>query len=194
MKYCAMSIEKTLFMYRVCIIKRPRETWLHLTEFLIKKNNISRLFKCLQNFREYCLPPQKMIQWHCSFMHTFENTFPSMQMQGHGPIIWAKPNWTCLIFTIDFIYQSPHYELDWSHGFYLLFLLFFLQPRYLQRYAKAGKGRPLCNWFGFVDGAISRILRPVLNGNVLYSRYTWVHGVKFQSVVSPNGLIIKLEG
>ena len=145
-------------------------------------------------FREYCLPPQKMIQWHCSFMNTFEKTFPSIQMQRHGPIIWAKPKWTCLIFTIDFIYQLQHYELETRAMDFIFYFYFFLQPRYLQRYAEAGKDTPLCNWFGFVDGAISRILRPVLNGNVLYSRYTWVHGVKFQSVVSPNGLIIKLEG
>ena len=42
--------------------------------------------------REYCLLPEKQGQSHCSLMHTFEKTFLSMQIQIHGPIIWAKPH------------------------------------------------------------------------------------------------------
>ena len=48
MKYCSMSIVKTLLMYRVCISKRPREILQRLADFWIKKNDILRLFECLE--------------------------------------------------------------------------------------------------------------------------------------------------
>ena len=50
------------------------------------------------------------------------------------------------------------------------------------------------NYFGFVDGTVARICRPVLNKRVVYNGPQRVHGVKIQSVVLPNGLIINLEG
>ena len=70
----------------------------------------------------------------------------------------------------------------------------FLQPPYLQRYAHAvaRKDAPLFDCFGFVDGTIPSICRPVLNEN--YSSQTKVHGIKCQRVILPNGLIINLEG
>ena len=70
----------------------------------------------------------------------------------------------------------------------------FLQPPYLQRYADAvaGKDAHLYNCFGFIDGTIPCIYRPVLNEN--YSSQAKVHGLKFQSVILPNGLIINPEG
>ena len=88
-----------------------------------------------------------------------------------------------LIFTR--FYLSPHHHRLHS----------FLQPPYLQRQADAvdGKGAPLYNSFDFVDGAFACICRPLLNERVLYSQHTRVYGVKFQSVVLPNGLIINLE-
>ena len=69
----------------------------------------------------------------------------------------------------------------------------FLQPSYLQRYAHAvaRKDAPLFDCFGFVDGTIPSICRPVLNEN--YSSQTKVHGIKCQRVILPNGLIINLE-
>ena len=70
-----------------------------------------------------------------------------------------------------------------------------MQPSYLQRYvdAVAGKGAPLYNCFDFVGGTIAHICRPVLNKRVVYSHGIRVHGVKFQSVILPNDLIINLE-
>ena len=72
----------------------------------------------------------------------------------------------------------------------------FLQPLYLQRYANAvaGKAAPLHNCFDFAGGTTARICRPVLYERVVYSHDTRVHGVKFQIVVLPDGLIINTEG
>ena len=52
----------------------------------------------------------------------------------------------------------------------------------------------LYNCFGYVDGTVSRICRPVLNERVVYNGHTRVHGVKLQSLFLPNGLIINLVG
>ena len=94
-----------------------------------------------------------------------------------------------MIFTLESIYQRRHQRLELRN-------LYFLQPPYLQRYADAvaGKGAPLYSCFDFVSGTIAHICRLVLNERVMYSHNTRVHGVKFQCVVLPNGLIINLEG
>ena len=57
-----------------------------------------------------------------------------------------------------------------------------------------GEGAPLYGCFDFVDGKIVCICTPVPGERVLHSHHTRVHGVKFQSVVLPDGLIISLEG
>ena len=94
-----------------------------------------------------------------------------------------------LIFTLNFIYQRHYRGLELRN-------LYSLKPPYLQKYvdAAAEKGAPLYNCFGFVGGLIACICIPVLNERVVYNHDTRVHGVKFQTVVLPNGLIIKLEG
>ena len=61
-----------------------------------------------RTFREYCWLPVKQIRSHCSIMRTFQKTFQPMQMQRHGPIIWAKPNWTSFdIYTRFSLSTSP---------------------------------------------------------------------------------------
>ena len=138
-------------------------------------------------FREYCLLPEKQMQSHSRFIHTFKKTLQFMQKQRHGPMIWVKPSWTSFdIYTRFYLSLSP------SQTRVMEFI--FLQPPYLQRYADAvaGKDAHLYNWFGFVDGTIPCICRPVLNEN--YSSQTKVHGLKFQSVILPNGWIINPEG
>ena len=61
-----------------------------------------------RTFREYCLLPEKQMRLHCSIMHTFEKTFQPTQMQRHGPIICAKPNWISFdIYTRFSLSTSP---------------------------------------------------------------------------------------
>ena len=97
----------------------------------------------------------------------------------------------CLAFNaiLDFIYQHHHHQLQ-SWG------LNFLQPRFLQNYADAvsQKGAPLNNCFRFVDGTLISICRPSLNQRQVYNGQKRVHGIKFQSIVLPNGLIGNLVG
>ena len=71
-----------------------------------------------------------------------------------------------------------------------------LNPVELEKYAEAvfNKGAPLSNCFGFVDGTVRPITRPGENQRLLYNGHKRVHGLKFQSVVLPNGLIASLYG
>ena len=71
-----------------------------------------------------------------------------------------------------------------------------LNPLELEKYAEAvfNKGAPLSNCFGFVDGTVRPITRPGENQRLLYNGHKRVHGLKFQSVVLPNGLIAHLYG
>ena len=71
-----------------------------------------------------------------------------------------------------------------------------LNPLELEKYAEVvfNKGAPLSNCFGFVDGTVRPITRPGENQRLLYNGHKRVHGLKFQSLVLPNGLIAHLYG
>ena len=56
------------------------------------------------------------------------------------------------------------------------------------------RGAPLENCWGFIDGTVRPLCRPDQNQRVLYNGHKRVHGIKFQSVVAPNGLIASLFG
>ena len=57
-----------------------------------------------------------------------------------------------------------------------------------------GHGIPLTNCWGFVNGTVCPISRPVRNPRVLYNEHKKVHGIEFQSVAAPNELIANLFG
>ena len=55
-------------------------------------------------------------------------------------------------------------------------------------------GGPAPRTFGFIDGTIRVTCRPTLHQRQAYTGYGRRHGIKFQSVVSPNGMIVDLFG
>ena len=55
-------------------------------------------------------------------------------------------------------------------------------------------GAPLTSCWGFVDGTVRPINRPQRNQRIVYNGHKRVHSLKFQSVVTPNGLIANLFG
>lgn len=71
-----------------------------------------------------------------------------------------------------------------------------LSPLNLQRYAEfiAGKGAPSKNCFGFVDGTVRPVCRPIRNQKTVFNGHKTVHSLKFQSVILPNGMIANLYG
>ena len=60
--------------------------------------------------------------------------------------------------------------------------------------AITAKGPPLNNFFGFIDGTVRPISKPGQNQHVVYNGHKRVHGVKFQSVALPNGIIGNMYG
>ena len=71
-----------------------------------------------------------------------------------------------------------------------------LTPVCLERFCQAvhDKGAALENCWGFIDGTVRPICRPGQNQRVLYNGHKKVHALKFQSLVTPNGLIANIFG
>jgi DDE superfamily endonuclease len=70
------------------------------------------------------------------------------------------------------------------------------QP-YMEYYAAAIErkcGGLIPNIWGMIDGTIRRTCRPVRFQRLMYTRYKRCHGLKFQSVVTPDGFIAHLSG
>ena len=56
------------------------------------------------------------------------------------------------------------------------------------------RSAPLTNCWCFLDGTVRPICRPERNLLFLYNEHKKVHGIKFQSVATHNGLIANLFG
>ena len=65
-----------------------------------------------------------------------------------------------------------------------------LSPQCLQGFCNTirQKGAALSNCWGFVDGTVRPISRLNESQKILYNGHKKIHGIKFQSVVAPNGL------
>ena len=129
-------------------------------------------FSSYLNVKNFPRVLEKQMRSHCSFMCIFEvKTFLSLQMQWHGPVIWATFNFIWYLHSILFVNITIRLK-SWN--------LYFLQLQYLQRYIAAAPGRdaPLYSCFELVDGTIARICRLALNERVVYSHYTRLHGAK----------------
>ena len=71
-----------------------------------------------------------------------------------------------------------------------------LNPALLETYARAIQqiGSPLHNCFGFIDGTVRPVCRPDQNQRIVYNGHKRVHGLKYQSVALPNGMIVNMYG
>ena len=71
-----------------------------------------------------------------------------------------------------------------------------LDPQSLDNFANVihQYGAPLDNCWGFIDGTVRPISRPGHNQRILYNGHKKIHSIKFQSVVTPNGMIANLYG
>lgn len=90
---------------------------------------------------------------------------------------------------MDFIYDNHcHLVTEWNREV--------LSSVALQQYAEtiSRKGSPLNNCFGFIDGTVRPISRPGNGQRIVYNGHKRVHGLKFQSIALPNGLIGNIFG
>ena len=107
------------------------------------------------------------------------------------PILGRPVPELCMInnAVIDWVYNHHRRRImDWNPNV--------LSPIQLENYVEAvfNKRAALRNCFGFIDGTVRPISRPDENQRVVYNGHKRVHGLKFQSVVIPNGLIAHLYG
>lgn len=90
--------------------------------------------------------------------------------------------------------------LDWIYNKHGHHLTYFNQPflsrASLRTYAGAirQKGVALNNCWGLVDGTVRPICCQLQNQRSVYNGHKRVHALKFQSIVTPNGLIANLYG
>lgn len=96
----------------------------------------------------------------------------------------------CEIYTttLTLLLERLSYLLEWREDIFTL--------ETMQRYAKkiADKKCPLPRCFGFIDGTVRLICRPQKDQEILYSGHKHSHGIKFQSVITPDGIIQCLYG
>ena len=71
-----------------------------------------------------------------------------------------------------------------------------LTAGYLEQLAKAvhRKGAPLWWCWGFIDGTVRAICQPEVEQRQVYNGHKHIHALKFQSVITPNGIIVHLSG
>ena len=108
MKYCSMSIVKTLLMCKVCITKRLREILQRLTDFWIKINDILRLFECLELSESTGKAECDRILALCILLKRLSNPRRCKDMV---PLFARNLTRFRLIFTLDFLYQRHHHRL-----------------------------------------------------------------------------------
>ena len=88
----------------------------------------------------------------------------------------------------DFLYVHFHKHLSIETRL--------IPPKKLEEYALAvhERGSPLETVWGFVDGTVRAMCRPTQNQKVAYNGHKRVHALKYQSVTTPDGLIVDLFG
>jgi hypothetical protein len=115
--------------------------------------------------------------------------YPSRLSDLHLQFGW-KPERTSRICNtlLKYIYDK------WKH------LLFFdqhlLSPERLASYTIAirEKDAPLETCWGFIDGTMRRIARPIYGQESVYNGWKRGHYLKYQAIVAPDGLIVHLYG
>lgn len=91
--------------------------------------------------------------------------------------------------------------LTFAKGLFCLAIKYLLDPRiwhgrmpyYAQLIANSTNGL-MQNIWGFVDGTIRRTSRPIRYQHLCYTKFKKCHAIKFQSIVTPDGMIAYLYG
>jgi hypothetical protein len=98
-------------------------------------------------------------------------------------------SWLSVIFNDVVCHLIERYreKLEWDRDR--------LSRQTLERYATAIERIGHCtNVWGFIDGTMRAINRPLENQNLYYSGYKKCHAVKYQAVTTPDGLMSHLAG
>ena len=162
-----------------------------IAEFRLKKGNVYTLFETL-NFPDEvnCCNRFKVDGIFGLFVLLKRFSYPCRYLDMMPRFGLSVPQ-MCMVTneSLTFLYDT------WGH-LLRTFQQNWLSPANLQRFSNAvhAKGSPLINCWGFIDGTVRRISRPGTNQRVLYNGHKKVHGIKFQSVAAPNGMVANLYG
>ena len=163
-----------------------------LAEFRFHKNDVPVLLEALQLPQSFTCHQGTIcdgIEAHCITLRRF--AYPCRYSDliprfARRPV--PEPSMISNL-VMETIYQEHNHRLtQWNNTL--------LNPPLLERYARAiaSKGSPLPNCFGFIDGTVRPICRPEQNPRIVYNGHKRVHGLKYQSVVLPNGMIANMYG
>lgn len=91
--------------------------------------------------------------------------------------------------------------LTFARGLFLLSIKYLLDPRiwharmpyYAQLISNSTNGL-MGNIWGFIDGTYRRTSRPIRYQHLCYTKFKKCHAIKFQSIVTPDGMIAYLYG
>ena len=90
---------------------------------------------------------------------------------------------------VDTIHQENNHRITrWNDTL--------LNPALLQTSARAiqQNSSPLHNCFGFINGTVRPICRPDQNQRIVYNGHKRAHGLKYQTLALPNGMIANMYG
>lgn len=94
----------------------------------------------------------------------------------------------CINAVLRTIYDNWHHLLNFHRS------RFGVQKLAAYSNALQAAGCPLPRCIGFIDGTLRSMCRPGEHQGLFYSGHKHMHGIKFQSVVTPDGIISHLAG
>jgi len=154
----------------------------HDLPVLVDALGIPRVFRCPQRsvfsgMEGLCML-LKRLAYPCRFsdmVPRFGRPVPEMSMMTNVVMEWIY-------------HEHSHHLTDFNQPF--------LSRASLRTYADSihEKGAALNNCWGFIDGTVRPICRPLQNQRIVYNGHKRVHALKFQSIATPNGLIANLYG
>ena len=158
----------------VCITKRPREIWQHLTDFWIKKNGILRLFESLHFSESTASSPKDRcdrIVFLCILLK--KRLSYRYRCKGMVPLFGQNPHRTSFDTCTRFYLSTSPLQTRVTE------FIFFTTATFTEICKCSSWKRCTYNYFDVFDGTIARICRPVLNERVVQSHHTKIHGVKY---------------
>lgn len=159
--------------------------------FRFQRNDISRLCNALSLPLKFMCPNGTRVTAHEGMLILLRRLSYPNRLEDMKPLFnRSKSELSYIANTVlDYLYIKHSEKLSNLNQSWL-------DEEHLQQYADAISdiGGPLQHCWGFIDGTVRPICRPSVNQKLVYSGHKRVHGLKFQSVVIPNGLIANMYG
>ena len=162
-----------------------------LAEFHLHKSDISVLFEDLQLPQSFTCQQGTIcdsIKGLCVTLRRF--AYPCRYSDLIPRIGRPVPEISMISnLVIDIIYQEHNQRITQWNNTLIHQVLLETCTRAIRQ-----KGSPLPNCFDFIDGTVRPNCRPEVNQRIVCNRHKRVHGLKYQSVALPNGMIANMYG